>query len=75
MREEIAYATTKAALAGVTAPWRRPCRRGIVLNTVNPGPVNTGYLDEDVCPHAERSRPCANISRPADSASPTTRRA
>ncbi|GAA4667670.1 SDR family oxidoreductase [Frondihabitans cladoniiphilus] len=46
MPSEIAYATSKAALAGVTpsvAAWLAP--QGILLNTVNPGPVNTGYLD------------------------------
>lgn len=46
MSNEIAYATSKAALAGMTesvAAWL--IDRGIVLNTVNPGPVNTGYLD------------------------------
>jgi 3-oxoacyl-[acyl-carrier protein] reductase len=47
MRDEIAYATSKAALAGVTASVAADLiRRGIGLNTVNPGPVNTGYLDE-----------------------------
>ena len=46
MPREIAYATSKAALAGMTASvadWL--VERGIVLNTVNPGPVDTGYLD------------------------------
>src|SRR5690554_2976674 len=48
MPGEIAYATSKAALAGMTpsvADWL--IDRGIVLNTVNPGPVNTGYLDDE----------------------------
>ncbi|OYN89143.1 SDR family oxidoreductase [Parenemella sanctibonifatiensis] len=48
MPDEIAYATSKAALAGMTASvaaWL--IERGIGLNTVNPGPVNTGYLDDD----------------------------
>jgi len=47
MRHEIAYAASKAALAGVTASVADGLvEHGIVLNTVNPGPVNTGYLDE-----------------------------
>jgi 3-oxoacyl-[acyl-carrier protein] reductase len=55
MADEIAYATSKAALAGVTASVAAGLvRRGIVLNTVNPGPVNTGYLDEGVFHTAER---------------------
>ena len=48
MPDEIAYAASKAALAGVTASVAADLiGRGIVLNTVNPGPVNTGYLDPD----------------------------
>ena len=46
MRGEIAYAASKAALAGVTASVAAELLElGVVLNTVNPGPVNTGYLD------------------------------
>lgn len=46
MRGEVAYATSKAALAGVTATVAAELLDvGVVLNTINPGPVNTGYLD------------------------------
>lgn len=47
MGDNLAYATSKAALAGAT--WSVAddlVDQGIVLNTVNPGPVNTGYLDQ-----------------------------
>lgn len=45
MRGEVAYAASKAALAGVTATAADELAdRGILLNTVNPGPVDTGYL-------------------------------
>lgn len=55
MSDEIAYATSKAALAGVTASVAADLiRRGIGLNTVNPGPVNTGYLNEGVLLDADR---------------------
>jgi 3-oxoacyl-[acyl-carrier protein] reductase len=48
MPSEIAYATSKAALAGITRSVADDLiDADIVLNTVNPGPVNTGYLDED----------------------------
>ncbi|HET8559484.1 MAG TPA: SDR family oxidoreductase [Marmoricola sp.] len=46
MRDNLAYATSKAALQGAT--WSVAdalVDQGILLNTVNPGPVNTGYLD------------------------------
>jgi 3-oxoacyl-[acyl-carrier protein] reductase len=47
MSGSIAYAASKAALAGVTASVAADlAERGILLNTVNPGPVNTGYLDD-----------------------------
>jgi 3-oxoacyl-[acyl-carrier protein] reductase len=47
MSTEIAYAASKAALAGLTASVADDLvARGILLNTVNPGPVNTGYLDD-----------------------------
>lgn len=46
MRGEVAYAASKAALAGVTRTVAAELLDlGIVLNTIDPGPVNTGYLD------------------------------
>ncbi|MDN5724937.1 MAG: SDR family oxidoreductase [Propionibacteriales bacterium] len=48
MSQEIAYVASKAALAGVTSSVADDLvTRGILLNTVNPGPVNTGYLDPE----------------------------
>lgn len=48
MRGEIAYAASKAALAGVTRSVAAELLElGVVLNTVNPGPVNTGYMDPE----------------------------
>ncbi|MHC5795992.1 SDR family oxidoreductase [Lacisediminihabitans sp. FW035] len=48
MRGEVAYAASKAALAGVTPTVAGELlARGIILNTVDPGPVNTGYLDPE----------------------------
>ncbi len=53
MPGEVAYATSKAALAGVTKTVAAELLRlGIVLNTINPGPVNTGYLDADTTDRA-----------------------
>ena len=46
MSDNLAYATSKAALAGATLSVADELvDKGIVLNTINPGPVNTGYLD------------------------------
>lgn len=48
MPGEVAYATSKAALAGITPTVASELlARGIILNTINPGPVNTGYLDPE----------------------------
>lgn len=48
MRGEVAYAASKAALAGVTPTVAAELLDlGIILNTINPGPVNTGYMDPD----------------------------
>ncbi|MGW5382411.1 SDR family oxidoreductase [Nocardia sp. NPDC003963] len=45
MRSEIAYGSAKSVLAGMTATVADELiDRGIVLNTVNPGPVDTGFL-------------------------------
>jgi 3-oxoacyl-[acyl-carrier protein] reductase len=47
MSDNLAYAASKAALAGVTSSVADELvDRGILLNTINPGPVNTGYLDD-----------------------------
>ena len=47
MSGEVAYAAAKAAIAGVTPTIAdQLADRGIRVNTVNPGPVDTGYLGE-----------------------------
>jgi 3-oxoacyl-[acyl-carrier protein] reductase len=46
MSDNLAYAASKAALAGATLSAADDLvGKGIVLNTINPGPVNTGYLN------------------------------
>lgn len=48
MPGEVAYVASKAALAGLTRTAAAELlQRGIILNTINPGPVNTGYLDPE----------------------------
>jgi 3-oxoacyl-[acyl-carrier protein] reductase len=44
MRDEVAYATSKGALASITRTLAdHLADRAITVNTVNPGPVDTGY--------------------------------
>lgn len=63
MREEIAYTASKGALLGaLRSVADHLLERGIVLNAVNPGPVNTGYLDVeggDRSPEVVASVACA----------------
>ncbi|MFE7630372.1 SDR family oxidoreductase [Kocuria sp. NPDC057446] len=76
MRGEVAYATSKAALAGVTPTVAAELLElGIVLNTVNPGPVNTGYLDPGTTDRSlaeleawRQATPFGRWGRPADPA-------
>ncbi|HET8718056.1 MAG TPA: SDR family oxidoreductase [Nocardioidaceae bacterium] len=68
MSDNLAYATSKAALAGVTRSVADELAgSGIVLNTVNPGPVNTGYLD-DAPPEAVERFPAGRLGEPDDPA-------
>lgn len=68
MGDNLAYATSKAALQGAT--WSVAddlVGRGILLNTVNPGPVNTGYLDGAPAEVLERF-PLGRLGEPDDPA-------
>lgn len=76
MRGEVAYATSKAALAGVTATVAAELLElGIVLNTVNPGPVDTGYLSPNATDRSLEglqelldAQPFGRFGRPSDPA-------
>lgn len=76
MPGEVAYAASKAALAGVTATVAAELLElGIILNTIDPGPVNTGYMDPETTDRdlAEleshiASTPFGRVGRPQDPA-------
>ncbi|TCK60120.1 SDR family oxidoreductase [Curtobacterium sp. PhB136] len=76
MRGEVAYAASKAALAGVTATVAAELLElGIILNTINPGPVNTGYMDPETTDRSLEdldayiaSTPFGRVGTPADPA-------
>lgn len=76
LRGEVAYAASKAALAGVTKTVAADLLDlGIILNTIDPGPVNTGYLDPETTDRpleeAEawmRATPFGRFGEPADPA-------
>lgn len=68
MPDNLGYVASKAALAGATASVAAELAEArILLNTVNPGPVNTGYLDD--APDAVLERfPAGRLGRPDDPA-------
>ncbi len=76
MPGEVAYAASKAALAGLTRTAAKELLgRGIILNTIDPGPVNTGYLDPETTDRPldsileeMRSTPFGRFGMPTDPA-------
>jgi 3-oxoacyl-[acyl-carrier protein] reductase len=47
MADELAYATSKAALQGITRSLAQALApHGATINCINPGPVDTGYADD-----------------------------
>jgi 3-oxoacyl-[acyl-carrier protein] reductase len=69
MSGELAYATSKAALAGITFSLADPLAdRGITVNTVNPGPTDTGYADPPVRERVAARFPAGHWGTPDDAA-------
>lgn len=66
---EVACAAAKAALAGVTVTIADELAdRGIRVNTVNPGPVDTEYLTEDMFNYVRPMFPFGRFGEPDDPA-------
>ena len=69
MRDEVAYAASKAALAGITTTLAdHLADAGITVNTVNPGPVDTGYTTPEVHGAVRRRFPSGRWGEPDDPA-------
>lgn len=69
MPGEIAYAASKGALAEITLTLAdQLAGRGITVNTVNPGPVDTGYLDAAGYERARGMFPTGRLGEPDDAA-------
>ncbi len=65
----VAYAAAKAALAGVTTTLAdQLADQGIRINTVNPGPVDTGYLTDDMWREVAPMFPFGRYGQPDDPA-------
>ena len=69
MPGEVAYAASKGALTSITQTLAdQLAGRGITLNTVNPGPVDTGYAPPDVHEIVRRHFPRGRWGIPDDPA-------
>ncbi|WP_243654856.1 SDR family oxidoreductase [Nocardia alba] len=69
MRDEIAYATAKGALASITPTLAdHLADQAITLNTVNPGPVDTGYASPELHEAVRRRFPAQRWGTPDDPA-------
>jgi 3-oxoacyl-[acyl-carrier protein] reductase len=69
MPEELAYATSKGALVEVTASLAEELAdRGITVNTVNPGPTDTAYVDEATRQRVAGRFPAGRWGTPDDAA-------
>ena len=69
MPGEVAYAAAKAAIAGVTSTIAdQLAERGIRVNAVNPGPVDTGYLGGDGRSALAPRFPLGRLGTPDDAA-------
>jgi 3-oxoacyl-[acyl-carrier protein] reductase len=69
MRDQVAYAASKGALASITRTLAdQLADGGITLNTVNPGPVDTGYAPPDVAESVRARFPAGRWGEPDDPA-------
>ena len=69
MTGELAYATSKAALVGITASLADALAdRGITVNTVNPGPTDTDYVDQATRERVATRFPAGRWGAPDDAA-------
>jgi 3-oxoacyl-[acyl-carrier protein] reductase len=69
MTRELPYAASKAALHGITASLAAELApRGILVNTVNPGPTDTGWATPELTQHELRRLPLGRWGEPEDAA-------
>jgi 3-oxoacyl-[acyl-carrier protein] reductase len=69
MTDEVAYAASKGALASITRTLADYLAdRGITVNTVNPGPVDTGYATPEGYEIVRRHSPQGRWGTPDDPA-------
>jgi 3-oxoacyl-[acyl-carrier protein] reductase len=69
MTRELPYAASKAALHGITASLAAELApRGILVNTLNPGPTDTGWATPELLQHELHRLPLGRWGAPDDAA-------
>jgi len=69
MSNEIAYAVTKGAIETLTKTIsQKIAKKGITINAVNPGPIDTGWMDEKLTAIILGKSPMGRIGTPNDAA-------
>lgn len=69
MLGELAYAATKGAIEAFTRTLAAEVgHKGITVNAVNPGPTDTGWMDDGLRRELSGKFPSGRIGRPADAA-------
>ena len=69
IHNEIAYGASKGALDRIVfAAAREFGARGITANLVNPGPIDTGWMTDDVRDALLARTPAGRLGTPADTA-------
>ncbi|WP_419956555.1 SDR family oxidoreductase [Neobacillus niacini] len=69
MPGELAYAATKGAISAFTLSLSvELAPLGITVNAVNPGPTDTGWMDEEIRPWMLQKFPLGRIGMPEDAA-------
>jgi 3-oxoacyl-[acyl-carrier protein] reductase len=74
MPSEIPYAASKGAVHQITATLAEAVAgRGITVNTLNPGPTDTGWADPVIYESVRKAMPAGRWNRPEDAASVVAR--
>lgn len=69
MPDEIAYAITKGAVETLTVSLSSQlASKGITVNAVNPGPNDTGWMDDELKESLRKQFPMKRIGQPKDTA-------
>lgn len=69
MENSLAYAITKGAADMLTKQtFTGLASRGVTINSINPGPTDTGWIDDDLKEELSRSNPMGRVGEPIDAA-------